>query len=198
MQPSPARPAARWQALWRDAVRDPAELLALLGLNGTAVGLSEAAVGSLVSSTMRPQQIGAVEIDESSVTVYLAAADEPGSIDALKKMEIASAAGPVRLDKVATIADGLSAPFAGSVPFAIVEQYVDDLVVVSDAAIREAMILILERCKQLAEPGGAAALAALLAGKSTGKSVCLVLSGGNADFAQIQEIVMRSHPLPLG
>jgi len=43
MQPPPARPAARWQALWREAVRDPAELLAMLGLNGRDVGLSEAA-----------------------------------------------------------------------------------------------------------------------------------------------------------
>jgi EF-P beta-lysylation protein EpmB len=43
LQPPPARPAARWQALWRDAVRDPRELLALLGLNADAVGLDEAA-----------------------------------------------------------------------------------------------------------------------------------------------------------
>lgn len=43
IQPPPARPAARWQALWRDAVRDPRELLALLGLNPDAVGLDEAA-----------------------------------------------------------------------------------------------------------------------------------------------------------
>lgn len=46
IQPSPARPtAARWQALWRDAVRDPRELLALLGLDAESVGLSEAAAG---------------------------------------------------------------------------------------------------------------------------------------------------------
>jgi len=44
IQPSPARPAAaRWQALWRDAVRDPLELLAMLGLTAESVGLSEAA-----------------------------------------------------------------------------------------------------------------------------------------------------------
>jgi len=43
IQPSPARPAARWQALWREAVRDPRELLAMLGLNADAVGLDEAA-----------------------------------------------------------------------------------------------------------------------------------------------------------
>jgi EF-P beta-lysylation protein EpmB len=46
LQPSPARPAAaRWQALWRDAVRDPRELLAMLGLEAEEVGLSEAAAG---------------------------------------------------------------------------------------------------------------------------------------------------------
>src|SRR6266536_3904918 len=70
----------------------------------------------------------------------------------------------VRLDKVDTIADGLSAPFAGELPFAIVQQYVDDLVLVSDADIRAAMILLLERCKLLVEPGGAAGVAALLSG----------------------------------
>jgi EF-P beta-lysylation protein EpmB len=44
MQPSPVRPAAsRWQSLWREAVRDPVELLALLGLNAKDAGLSEAA-----------------------------------------------------------------------------------------------------------------------------------------------------------
>jgi threonine dehydratase len=43
----------------------------------------------------------------------------------------------------------------------------------------------------LVEPGGAAALAALLAGKSTGKNVALVVSGGNADFAAIADIVAR-------
>ncbi len=61
---------------------------------------------------------------------------------------------PVRLDKVATVADGLSAPFAGELPFALVQQYVDDLALVSDTDICAAMTLILERCKVLAEPGG--------------------------------------------
>lgn len=43
LQPPPARPAARWQALWREAVRDPRELLALLGLNADSVGLDAGA-----------------------------------------------------------------------------------------------------------------------------------------------------------
>jgi threonine dehydratase len=99
---------------------------------------------------------------------------------------------PVRLDSVATIADGLSAPFAGNVPFEIVQQYVDDLVLVSDAAIREAMILILERCKQLAEPGGAAGLAALLSGAAQvqpGAPVVVVLSGGNVDAGRLAKLL---------
>ena len=99
---------------------------------------------------------------------------------------------PVRLDAVATIADGLSAPFAGSVPFEIVQQYVDDLVLVSDAAIREAMILILERCKQLAEPGAAASVAALLSGAAKplpGAPVVAVLSGGNVDAGRLATLL---------
>jgi threonine dehydratase len=99
---------------------------------------------------------------------------------------------PVRLDQVATIADGLSAPFAGAVPFAIVQHYVDDLVLVSDAAIREAMILILERCKQLAEPGGAAGLAALFSGAAqvrSGAPVVVAVSGGNVDAERLAKLL---------
>jgi len=99
---------------------------------------------------------------------------------------------PVRLDKVATIADGLSAPFAGELTFALVQQYVDDLVLVSDADIRAAMALILERCKLLAEPAGAAAIAALLGGAvqiHPGAPVAAVLSGGNVDAGRLAELL---------
>ncbi|HET9014394.1 MAG TPA: threonine/serine dehydratase [Thermomicrobiaceae bacterium] len=92
----------------------------------------------------------------------------------------------VHLDLVDTIADGLSAPFAGELPFGLVERYVDDLVLVTDDEIRRAMALILERCKVLAEPAGAAALAALLTGKATfrpGEPVVAIVSGGNTDVA---------------
>ncbi len=50
-----------------------------------------------------------------------------------------------RLDKAQTIADGLAAPYAGQLNFALVQRYVDDLVLVSDDEIRQAMALILER-----------------------------------------------------
>jgi HAE1 family hydrophobic/amphiphilic exporter-1 len=70
-----------------------------------ALGLSEVAVGGLVSQTMQPQSIGAVEIDDSNVTVYLAASSTPGSIDDLKAMTVPTVTGPVRLDAVATVAE---------------------------------------------------------------------------------------------
>jgi threonine dehydratase len=101
---------------------------------------------------------------------------------------------PVRLETVATIADGLSAPFAGALPFALVQRYVDDVVLVDDAAIREAMILILERTKLLAEPGGAAGVAALLSGAirpQSGAPVVAILSGGNVDAGRLAALLSK-------
>jgi multidrug efflux pump subunit AcrB len=68
-----------------------------------ARGLSEVAVGALVSNTMQPQSIGTVEIDDSALTVYLAASASPGSLDDLRALEVPTAAGPVRLDEIATV-----------------------------------------------------------------------------------------------
>jgi multidrug efflux pump subunit AcrB len=67
------------------------------------LGLSEVAVGALVSDTMQPQSIGTVQIDETNLTVYLAASQTPASIDDLKALQVPSATGPVRLDQVATV-----------------------------------------------------------------------------------------------
>ncbi|HLI50963.1 MAG TPA: threonine/serine dehydratase [Thermomicrobiaceae bacterium] len=97
----------------------------------------------------------------------------------------------VHLDSVNTIADGLTAPFAGELNYRIVERYVDDLVLVTDDDIRRAMFLILERCKILAEPAGAAPLAALLSGK-VGRvrgPVVLIVSGGNTDVATLGKLL---------
>ncbi len=100
-----------------------------------------------------------------------------------------------RLDRVNTIADGLSAPFAGALPFAIAQRYVDDVVLVDDAAIRDAMILLLERTKQLVEPGGAAGIAALLQGMipvASGAPVVAIISGGNIDAARLARLIAPS------
>ncbi|MDN3497265.1 efflux RND transporter permease subunit [Planococcus sp. APC 4015] len=67
------------------------------------LGLSEVAVGALVSNTMQPQSIGSVEIDDTSLTVYLAASQTPLTIDELRALEVPSATGPIPLSDVATV-----------------------------------------------------------------------------------------------
>ena len=99
---------------------------------------------------------------------------------------------PVHLDKVDTVADGLAAPFAGQHTLAHVQAYVNDLVVVSDQEIVEAMGLILERCKVVAEPAAASTLAALLSGKVNLPqrfTVVCVLSGGNIDRERLKALL---------
>ncbi len=108
-----------------------------------------------------------------------------------------AAGAPVRLDRIETIADGLAAPWAGELPFALVQRYVDDLVLVSDADIRRALALILERCKLLVEPAGAAAVAPLLAGalRVQGENpVVAILSGGNVDVTRLAHLLAAPAP----
>jgi HAE1 family hydrophobic/amphiphilic exporter-1 len=73
-----------------------------------ARGLSEVAVGALVSGAMQPQSIGSIEIDDTALTVYLAASVSPASLDELRALPVPTAAGPVRLDEIASVdeADG--------------------------------------------------------------------------------------------
>ncbi|MFV0320693.1 MAG: efflux RND transporter permease subunit [Microbacterium sp.] len=70
-----------------------------------SLGLSEVAVGALVSNTMQPRQVGTVELDGTGVTIYLQRDEVPQTIDELKGLEISSAAGLIRLDEVATVAE---------------------------------------------------------------------------------------------
>jgi threonine dehydratase len=98
----------------------------------------------------------------------------------------------VRLDSVDTIADGLTAPIAGDLTLAAVERFVDDVVLVSDAEIADAMRLILERTKLLVEPAGAAATAALLARRvilPAETKVVSLLSGGNIDRPRLKALL---------
>ncbi len=105
---------------------------------------------------------------------------EPAGADAMVRSLAAGA--PVHLEALSTIADGLAAPMAGALNLAIIRQTVDDVVVVTDDDIVDAMRFLLTRVKVMAEPAGAAAVAALFSGKvrATGRAVCIV-SGGNID-----------------
>ncbi len=92
-----------------------------------------------------------------------------------------------------SIADALMAPIPGSIVFEVARDLLAPGLVVSDAELKQAVNFAAQKLKLLVEPGGAAALAALLAGKldAKGKTVVLVLSGANADFGAIAEIVSR-------
>ena len=90
---------------------------------------------------------------------------------------------PVRIEP-GSIADGLNAPFTGEGTLAVCRERVDEVVLVSDEEIAEGLRFLYTRAKLACEPAGAAAVAALLAGKVRdldGQPVVAVVSGGNAD-----------------
>jgi threonine dehydratase len=87
-----------------------------------------------------------------------------------------------------TIADGMTPPFVGTIAVEVAKTSVDDIVSVTETEILDAMRLLLTRAKLYVEGGGAAATAALLAGKvaiERGSSVVAVVSGGNMDLARV-------------
>jgi len=103
-----------------------------------------------------------------------------------------AAGRPVTIEKITTVADGLAAPFGGALSQALIERYVDDVVLVSDEEIMRALRLILERTKLLAEPAGAAGVAALLAGRAAvepGTRTVATLSGGNIDLMRLKDLL---------
>jgi threonine dehydratase len=98
----------------------------------------------------------------------------------------------VSLEKVETIADGLGAPFAGVHNLENVQKNVDDVVLVTDDEIAAGMRLLMERCKLLPEPAGAASFAALLHRKfpfAEGATVACIVSGGNVDLSRLKTIL---------
>lgn len=90
---------------------------------------------------------------------------------------------PLRATSMNTMADGIAVAKPGQVPFAHVSDLVDEVVTVSEEAISQALLLVLERAKLVVEPAGATAVAALtsLADLQLEGEVCVVLSGGNID-----------------
>ncbi len=101
----------------------------------------------------------------------------------------------VSLKEINTIADGLAAPFAGKFTLAHVQQFVDEIVLVSDSEIINAIRLLLLQTKLVSEPAGAAGIAALYAQKisvTPDMNVVCILSGGNIDKELLQKIIMES------
>lgn len=103
-----------------------------------------------------------------------------------------TAGAPVALSSPAdTIADGLATGRIGQLPFQLLRERVRRVVTVDDGEIGEAVLLMLERMKLLAEGAGAAALAGALklAPELTGKRIVVVVSGGNIDINLLDRII---------
>lgn len=93
-----------------------------------------------------------------------------------------------------TIADGISVKSPGKLPFEIMKQYVDEVVLVDDLAIVKTMFLLMERAKIVTEPAGAASLAYLISNKeniSRNKNIVSILSGGNVDMYLLGQVVAK-------
>ena len=97
----------------------------------------------------------------------------------------------VTTESASTIADGIAVKAPGDITVPLIQKYADDVVTVNDLEISEAVLLLMERCKQIVEPSGAAPVAAVLKGKVDvkGKNVVCLLSGGNIDVSFIQCII---------
>jgi len=100
----------------------------------------------------------------------------------------------VELHNIQTIADGLRTASPGELTFPIVQRYVEDVLLVSEREIAEAVVFLIERCKILVEPSAAVTVAAAMFGKvpSKNKKVVAVLSGGNIDKQRLTEIFAMS------
>jgi threonine dehydratase len=100
------------------------------------------------------------------------------------------AGAPVRISRVATVADGIAVGRPGDLTFVHVSKLVDDVVTVTDEDISRALLMLLERCKLVVEPAGAVGVAALMAGVvQVDGPVVAVLSGGNIDPMTLVSVI---------
>ena len=97
------------------------------------------------------------------------------------------------LDRVSTFADGIAVKVPGQLTFDLVEQYVDDVVTVSEDEIAAAILSLMENQKLVAEGAGAVPVAAALFGKLPieGKKVVCLISGGNIDVNILSRVITR-------
>ncbi len=114
----------------------------------------------------------------------------PSMVEAIGK------GGPVAIGAATTIADGIAVRQAGTLTYPVVERYVDEIVTVDEDEIASAILVLLEREKTLAEGAGAAALAALLQGKTSlanrrGVKTGVLVCGGNIDVTLLARIIER-------
>jgi threonine dehydratase len=101
---------------------------------------------------------------------------------------------PVAASSVLTIADGIAVKRPGVITLPLLSEHADDVVVVDEDAVAEAMVVLMERCKLVVEGAGAVGVAALLGGQveaSRHGTTVAVLSGGNVDAGLLASVARR-------
>jgi threonine dehydratase len=130
----------------------------------------------------------AVAIKSERPDVRIIGVEPEGAATMRKSLD----AGSPQQIPVATVADGLAAPMVGAMTLEATRKFVDDVVLVTDEEILSAMRELLTYAKLLAEPAGAAGVAAILTGRvkaDHGSSVVVLLSGGNVDIARLKSLL---------
>jgi threonine dehydratase len=99
----------------------------------------------------------------------------------------------VSIEPRPTVADGVAVEAPGELTLPLMMHYVDDIVTVDEEAIAQAIVLLLERTKLVAEGAGALGLAALVSGavRPEGRTTAIVVSGGNIDINVLATIVQH-------
>lgn len=166
---------------------DDARVIAGQGTVGLEVMRQADELGCTLDAVIAPCSGGglvggiALGLSEATPAVRVYAAEPKGFDDMARSL----AAGHRVANGVAahSICDCLLAPMPGALPFAIARRYLAGSVTVSDDDVRRAMAVAFTDLKLVLEPGGAAALAAVLSGKfdCAGKCVAVIASGGNVD-----------------
>ncbi len=130
----------------------------------------------------------ATALKESRPDIRVYGVEPEGSDAVSRAMKVGQV---VRIEPV-SVADGLGAPFAGEWTLPICQRYLDDIVLLDDATILRGLRFAAERMKQVLEPAGAAALAAVIHGRipiRDGERVCVIASGGNVEISRLGEFL---------
>ncbi len=155
-----------------DDLPDLDTVLVSIGGGGLAAGVA-AALKARAAAVGRTVRVIGVQAENSAAYP-----------ESLRKGE------PLEVATRPTIADGIAVARPGDIPFAVIRELLDDVVTVTEDDIARALLVLLERAKQVVEPAGAVGVAAILAGKvhATGPTVA-ILSGGNIDPLLLQRVV---------
>jgi threonine dehydratase len=161
-----------------DDVPDLAKVIVPVGGGGLASGVA------IAIKSARPE-VEIVGVQAETVAPF------PASLQA---------GAPVEAPQALTIADGIAVKRPGKLTLELIARWVDDVVVVAEDDIAEAMVMLMEKAKLVVEGAGAVGVAALLAGVTGAAkegSTVVVLSGGNVD-AGLLAVVARRHESLVG